>query len=353
MGSCPKTNLRTVLRCTRSPAGVASQLAGARDLLLNVAVNTRHLMLIGLLALAGWQSSPAQTVAPRTNDGGATAISQNRAASERMFNSWKAPRQPHRIIGNIHYVGPAGVSSWLITTPDGHILIDTTFAECVPQICANVEKLGFRAGDIKLILSSHAHVDHTGGHAEMKRRTGAGIVASAADAHLLETGGADDFSPFPKDLLAYASARVDRIVNDGDTVNLGGVTLTAHLTPGHTKGATTWTMPLKDGTRTYQVVFFSSVSIAEPTPLLHNAAYRTIVEDYESTFKKLRTLPCDIFLAPHADQFDLAAKLKQLDADAKPNPFIDANEWKRFIATAENRFREQLEAERAAQSKHP
>lgn len=258
---------------------------------------------------------------------------------------------PRHIIGNIYYVGPRGVSSWLVTTPEGHVLIDTTFEECVPQICTNIEKLGFHVRDIKLLLSSHAHVDHTGGHAAMKRRTGAQIIASAADAHLLETGGADDFSPFPKDLLAYTPVKADRLVKDGETVSLGEVTLTAHLTPGHTKGATTWTMPLNDGGRTYQVLFFSSVSIAEPTSLQHNAGYPTIAQDYATTFEKLKALPCDIFLAPHADQFGLAEKLTRLERGETPNPFIDPNGWKSFITNAEKGFLKQLATEKAAEEK--
>jgi metallo-beta-lactamase class B len=274
-------------------------------------------------------------------------LSQNHAASERMFNSLKTPLPPHHIIGNIYYVGPAGVSSWLVTTPEGHILIDSTFEDCVPQICANIEKLGFRVGDIKLLLSSHAHVDHVGGHAAMKQRTGAQIVTSAADAHLMETGGADDFSPFPKDLLAYTPVKADRIVKDGETVSLGGVTLTMHLTPGHTKGATTWTMPLEDGGHTYQVLFLSSLSIAEPTSLLNNTNYPAIADDYAATFKKLKTLPCDIFLAPHADQFGLAEKLKRLDQGA--NPFIDPDSWKKFLVNAEKGYLKQIEAEKAAE----
>ncbi len=308
------------------------------------------LSLLALLVVVSSQYCCAQTAVTRTNARTTIPIpvSQDHVASERMFNSWKAPLPPRHIIGNIYYVGLSGVSSWLITTPEGHILIDSTFEECVPQICANVEKLGFRVADIKLILSSHAHVDHTGGHAAMKRRTGARIVASAADAHLLETGGADDFSPFPKDLLAYTPVKADRIVKDGETVSLGGLTLTAHLTPGHTKGATTWAMPLKDGGQTYQVVFFSSVSIAEPTPLLLNASYPTIVEDYTATFEKLKAIPCDIFLAPHADQFGLMQKLARLDKGANPNPFIDPDGWKTFVANAERSFLRQLDAEKTA-----
>jgi len=266
-----------------------------------------------------------------------------------MFNGWKTQQAPKHIIGNIYYVGPGGVSSWLITTPEGHILIDTTFEDCVPQICTNIEKLGFKAGDIKFILNSHAHVDHAGGHAAMKQRTGAKIVVSAADAHLMETGGTDDFSPFPKDLLAYTPVKPDRIVQDGETVSLGGVTLTAHLTPGHTKGATTWTMPLQVDGKTNQVLFFSSTSIADPTPLLHNPAYPNIVADYEATFKKLKTLPCDIFLGPHADQFGLARKLARLDAGDSPNPFIDPEGAQKILADAEQVFLRQLAQEKKAE----
>jgi len=255
---------------------------------------------------------------------------------------------PRHIIGNIYYVGMSGVSSWLITTPNGHVLIDTTFEECVPRICQNVEQIGFRVSDIKLILSSHAHVDHTGGHALMKQRTGARIVASAADAHVLETGGADDFSPFPKAMLAYTPVKADRIVQDGELVSLGDVTLMAHLTPGHTKGATTWTMTVREAEKEYRVVFFSSVSIATPTALLRNADYPEIVDDYEATFKKLNALRCDIFFGPHADQFGLAEKLKRLDHSATPNPFIDPDGWRRLIRNAESTYRQQLAAEKSA-----
>lgn len=307
----------------------------------------------GIFIITGCDACFGQADAPRSNRPAPVPISQNHAASERMFNSWKGPMSPRRIIGNIYYVGPRGVSSWLITTPEGHLLIDTTFEECVPQICTNFEKLGFRVSDIKFILDSHTHVDHTGGHAAMKRLTGAEIVTSAADAHLLETGGADDFSPFPKDLLAYTPVKADRIVKDGDTVSLGGVTLTVHLTPGHTKGATTWTMPLKEGEKTYQVVFFSSVSIAEPTPLLDNPAYPSIAKDYAATFEKLKGLPCDILLGPHADQMGLADKLARLDRDqggANSNPFIDPASWTKLVADSEKTFLKQLEAEKATRA---
>ena len=304
-------------------------------------------VLGGWVCLNGFGQSQTPSKPPAANAPGRLAVSQDKAAATRMFDGWKTLMPPRHIIGNIYYVGMGGVSSWLITTPDGNILIDTTFEECVPQICKNIEQLGFRVGDTKWLLSSHAHVDHTGGHALMKKLTGARIVASAADAHLLETGGADDFSPFPKELLAYTPVKADRIVKDGDEVSLGGVTLTAHLTPGHTKGATTWTMQVEDGGKTYNVVFFSSASIVAPTRLLNNPDYPNIVEDYAATFKTLKSLPCDIYLAPHGDQFRLDEKLQRLAVGENPNPFIDPDGWKKLISNTENAYLKQLEAEKA------
>jgi metallo-beta-lactamase class B len=253
---------------------------------------------------------------------------------------------PRHLVGNIHYVGAIGISSFLITTPVGHILLDTGFEETVPLIQRGVEQLGFKVGDIKFILGSHAHNDHTGGHAAMQRLTGAQIVSSAADAELLARGGTDDFSPFPKDLMRYAPAKADRIVRDNDTVTLGGVTLTAHLTPGHTRGATTWTMDVDDGGVTRHVIFFSSVSIVASTSLLKRPAYPGIMDDYRTTLAKLKALPCDIWFSPHGGQFVMMDKMARLDRGEKPSPFIDPAGWQKVLATAEQDFLRQVELEK-------
>lgn len=317
----------------------------------SIPMNKPRIVLIGLLGggLCGTLPAPAQSANPSVpiNPGSRLLVSQNKVAATALFESWKSPVPPFRVVGNVYYVGLSGVCSWLITTPDGHILIDTAFEDSVPQIGRNVEQLGFQVHDIKWILSGHAHVDHVGGHAAMKRLSGARIAASAADAHVLETGGADDFSPFPKELLAYTPVKTDRIVKDGEDVTLGGVTLTAHLTPGHTKGATTWTMAVKDGERTLNVVFFSSLGIVAPTRLLNNPDYPAIVDDYTATFKKLKELPCDIFLAPHGDQFGLVQKTQRLRQGVNPNPFIDPTGWRRLIGSTESGFLRQLESEKA------
>lgn len=276
-----------------------------------------------------------------------TSPAPSSAWVKRLFDSWRAPVPPEHLVANIYYVGAIGVSSYLITTAEGHILLDTGFDDTVPIIQRGVEQLGFRLADVKIILSSHAHIDHVGGHARMKQLTGAQIYESAADARTLESGGADDFIQWPKETILYTPVKADRIVADGEKVTLGGVTLTAHLTPGHTRGATTWTMEVIDGGVTRHVVFFSSASINPGTRLLNNPLYPNMVRDFESTFAKLRALPCDIFFAPHGGQFAMADKFARLQHGEKENPFIDPEGWKTLIAGAEKAFRDQLAAERA------
>lgn len=290
-------------------------------------------LLAGALRAAG---TPAGLPPPPARD-----------AAIMLFESWKAPVPPRQLVGNIYYVGASGVSSFLIATPEGHILIDTGFEDTVPLIRRSVEQLGFELADIKFILGSHAHIDHTGGHAAMQRLTGAAIVASAADAAVLASGGTDDFSPFPKDLMRYDPVRADRIVADGDTVALGGTVLRARLTPGHTRGATTWTMNVRDGDTERPVVFFSSVSIVEGTRLLRNPSYPGILDDYRATLATLKSLPCEIWFAPHGGQFAMAQKFAQLDAAPASNPFIDPAGWEKLVSAAETALTRQLELEKS------
>lgn len=266
----------------------------------------------------------------------------------RLFDSWRAPVPPRHLGGNLHYVGASGVSAWLITTPAGHILLDTGFEDTVPIILRGVGQLGFKPEDIKLILSSHAHIDHTGGHALMQQATGAKVVASAGDARLLESGGADDFLTWPRDTLLYTPVKVDRIIADREVVSLGGVNLTAHLTPGHTMGATTWTMELVEGGRTYRVVFFSSASINDGTRLLNNPRYPGIGADLEASFARFRELPCDLFLAPHGGQFAMADKFARLERGEGLDALVDPEGWQRLIAGAEKAFRDQLAKEQSS-----
>jgi len=289
-----------------------------------------------LSVFANEQANTAGVPAPASDE----AIRQS-------WNGWNAPVKPFRIIGNIYYVGVAGVSSFLITTPQGHILIDTGFEMTVPRITNSLAELGFRLRDVKILLSSHAHLDHTGGHARMKSLTGARICTSEADGALLASGGTADFTPYTTNMTAYPPVSADRIVRDGDKVELGGVTLVCHLTPGHTKGCTTWTMDVEEGGQVYHVLFFGSTTVLDGVRLQHNAKYPSIAEDYAASFKKLKSLPCDVFLAPHAGFFGLPGKASRLARGEKPNPFIDPKGYRNFIDESEQAFERCLRREKS------
>ena len=211
---------------------------------------------------------------------------------------------PHRIVGNVYYVGTRTLSSFLVTTPQGHILIDSTYERNVPTIRRSVEQLGFKFADIKILLGNHAHGDHQEGDALVKQMTGAQAVVMAEDVPALEAIRPGD-KPHP----------IDRVVHDGDTVALGGTTLTAHLTPGHTRGATTWTAKVADGGRTYDVVFFSSLRAPGTiTP--------AIAGELDRSFAVVRTLPCDVPLGDHPAEYEMTAKFARVTARGS-NPFVD------------------------------
>jgi metallo-beta-lactamase class B len=274
---------------------------------------------------------------------------KNKAENDAMrkeWDQWNAPFKPFCIIGNIYYVGPSGISSFLITTPKGNILIDTGFEMTVPRIRESVKQLGLRIEDIKIILNSHAHLDHAGGDALMKQLTGAQIEMSEADAAMLAAGGTNDFTPYSREMIRYPPAKADRLLHDCDLVSLGGTTLTCHLTPGHTKGCTTWTMDVTDDGKTYHVLFFGSTSILPGVSLTHNTQYPGIADDFAATYRKLKALPCDVFLAPHAGFFGLDDKAARLGRGEKPNPFIAPAGYQQFLKDQEAKFQHQLEEEK-------
>ena len=190
--------------------------------------------------------------------------------------AWNKPTEPFKIIGNVYYVGTNGLASYLITSPQGHILVDTVMPESTSQIKASIEKLGFKVSDIKYLLNTHAHIDHTGGLAEMKQASGAQLVAGEADKPLLEGG----YYPGQREetLLAFPPVKVDRTVREGDTVAVGDVTLTAHETPGHSPGCTSWTFAVKDGDATRSVLIFCSATVAL-NRLVTNPTYPGIIDD--------------------------------------------------------------------------
>jgi metallo-beta-lactamase class B len=263
---------------------------------------------------------------------------------------WNQPVEPFKIIGNLYYVGASDVTSYAIVTPDGIILIDTGFRETVPLIKANIEKLGFHFEDIRYILTLHAHNDHAGGVAEIRERTKARFLASPGDAPEYERGGQDDFA-FGNNFY-YPPVKPDALLHDGEKVSLGGTTLTAVFTPGHTKGSTSWTTTIRDGGRDYHVVFVSSLSTPD-YQLVDNPKYPTIVSDLQASFAKLRALPCDIFLSQHGSQFDLTRRIQQRTADPSRNPFIDPEGYRRFVDAAEANVRKIVAEQTAAANLKP
>lgn len=275
-----------------------------------------------------------------------------RAQSDPTSRAMNRPVEPYRIVGNVYYVGASDVTSFLITTPAGHILLDGGFVETAPMIEANIRKLGFKVEDVKILLSGHAHFDHAGGLAELKRASGAKFEASEPDAPLLARGGKGDFRFGDK--LTFPPIQADRILHDGDQVTLGGTTLTAHLTPGHTMGNTTWTMKAREGDRTYDVVFAGSTSILPGVALTNNPKYPGIADDYAKTFKVLKSLPCDVFLSSHASFYDGLKKAEKLRQGAKENPFIDPQGYRDYVARGEKAYQEKLQQERSAKpAAHP
>ena len=266
-----------------------------------------------------------------------SAIASAQPAQEQR-DRWSEPVEPFRVIGNIHYVGSKGLSSYLITTPEGHILLDTGVNEMHDVIRTNIEKLGFTVEDVKFMVSSHAHFDHIEGHAAMKRATGAQVVALGGDAVALESG---------RDNSAIGAAgwepvEVDRVVEDGDTLTLGGTTLRAVWTGGHTQGATMWMTTVQEGGQTYTVAFRGGEIPNAGAPLVDNPRHPTVVEDTLRTLRVLKELdPPDLFLHNHPQNTP-----RELNSDLPVNPncasCLDAEGWMEMVANAEARFQSML-----------
>lgn len=274
-----------------------------------------------------------------------SAFAQNRP-------DWTEPFPPFHIAGNLYYVGSKGLANYLITTPQGNILINSDLEANLPMIEASIEKLGFKFKDTNILLISHAHWDHDAGSAKIKEITGATYMVMDADVPVVESGGKTDFQYGNTPTLLYPPAKVDRVLHDGDEVKLGGTVLVAHLTPGHTKGCTTWTMKVTEGGKTYDVVIIGSANVGSPSvnvvfKLVNNAAYPQIAEDYERTWRVLKSLPCDIFLGSHGYYFGLEEKYP-LMKDGSANPFIDPDGYKRFVAQKEREFRAELAKQKLA-----
>jgi metallo-beta-lactamase class B len=257
---------------------------------------------------------------------------------------YSAPMEPFRIVGNIHYVGAVNIASYLIATPEGHILIDTGTTTMHQGIVSSVAKLGFKPSDIKIMLSGHAHFDHIEGHAAMKAVTGAQVMAMKGDAEALERG--TDTSALGA--VGWAPVKIDRVLQDGDTVTLGGTTLRAVLSAGHTQGATTWFTSVDDRGRRYTVAFFGANLPNDGVPLLDNPRHKTVIEDMRRTLARLKAeAPPDIQLNAHPQAL-FAGKVERIKAGETPHPLMNAAGWTAQIATSAARFEERVDQERRA-----
>ena len=253
--------------------------------------------------------------------------------------NFNGPFPPHKIVGNVYYVGSDQLASFLITTPEGHILVNSSFETTVPVIRAAVEKLGFKFEDIKILVGSHAHGDHMEGDALVKELTKAQVMAMEQDVPALrrmQPGG----KPHP----------IDRVLRDGDEVKLGGTTMVARLTAGHTPGCTTWTLKAQEGGRSYDVVISGSIGVNPGYVLVGNKDYPQIADDYVRSFKVMRALPVDVFLGAHGAFYGMAEKFPRLEKGGA-NPFVDPEGFRRYVDRAEQSFTAMLEEQKKAATK--
>ena len=255
--------------------------------------------------------------------------------------TWIRAFPPFRIAGNLYYVGSEELAAFLITTPQGDVLINSNLTSSPAQIRQSVEKLGFRWSDIKILLISHAHSDHAGGSAAILKQTHAKYEVMDGDVPLVASGGRSDFALGRQKQYWFPSVHPDRILHDGDTVSLGGTVLTAHKTAGHTAGCTTWTMDVTEAGRTLHVVIVGSPNVLSSYKLVNNKAYPQIADDFRHQFEVLRALPCDIFLGAHAGYFGLKEKYARLQSGDK-NAFVDPGGYQAFVAEKQRDFESAL-----------
>lgn len=260
----------------------------------------------------------------------------------RVPQVWNQPFPAFHIAGNLYYVGTADLAAYLIVTPKGDILINSDMATSVPLIRRSVESLGFHFRDIRILLISHGHYDHCAGSAQVKRMTGAKYEVMAGDVSVVESGGHTDFQYGHERTMWFPPAHVDRVLHDGDTVELGGMVLTAHLTAGHTKGTTTWTFDEREAGRLLHVVIVGGPYVLDSYKLVGNKAYPQIASDYQHGFDVMKRLPCDIFLGAHGMYFGLQGKYGRRKAGDR-TAFIDPAGYRSYVAEREQDFRNALQ----------
>ena len=264
------------------------------------------------------------------------------AQSAEDLRNWNQPFPPHRVAGNLYYVGTNDLGCYLVATKAGHILINTGLEQSVPLIRESVEKLGFRFADIRILLTSQAHYDHVAGHALARKLSGAKVFVMQGDEGVVRDGGASDF--YYADQMRYAPCPVDRVLADGDRVELGGTTLIAHRTAGHTKGCTTWTMTATEDGKPLHVVIVGGVSVNPGFRLVGNTKYPSIADDFAATFRTLAGLDCDVFLGAHGGYYGLADKYARSRTEGW-KAFVDPAGYRAFVARSERAFQEKLRAQ--------
>jgi metallo-beta-lactamase class B len=250
---------------------------------------------------------------------------------------WHAQFPAFKIAGNLYYVGTADLAVYLVRTPQGNILINSDFAEDVPTVRKSIEQLGFKYSDTRIVLISHAHGDHDEGVGQIQKDTAARVMVMEGDV-------AEVQSTAP----GRPGAKVDQTLHDGDKVELGGSTLVAHLTPGHTKGCTTWTMQVDEGGKTLNAVIVGSPNVNPGYILVGNKNYPTIAQDYEKTFTVLKRLPVDLFLGAHGAYFGMKAKYERMKAGGS-NPFIDPAGYNAYVTERDAAFRKEWERQKQSQ----
>lgn len=268
------------------------------------------------------------------------------AARGQNPDTWTRPFPPFQLIGNIYWVGSYDLSTYLITTREGHILINSGVGDTAQQIKASVEQLGFKMADVKLLTATHGHWDHVAGMAALKTMTGAALVVSERDKQLLESGGKADFRFGSVESSWFEPVSVDRTFRDGESLSLGGTTLTPHLHPGHTKGATSFTTEVRENGKTYRVVIANLGSINPGVTVTGMATYPGIEQDYARTFASQRAMRIDVFLASHASQFRMHEKYTPGDA-YNPDRFVDPKGFMDAVARLEKAYLDQVARERA------
>jgi metallo-beta-lactamase class B len=301
---------------------------GARSLLSGLAVALTITCVVSGLRATETDSPTSSSATPANN-----------------ANPWYVPTEPFHIAGPIYYVGTKGLSVFLITTSDGDILLGGGMPGTTPLIAASIRKLGFKPENIRILLVNHSHVDHVGTLADFKKLTGAKLEVMEADAALLKSGGSTDYL-FAKDAkFHFPPVTPDQVLKDGDTVSLGGSTLTAHATPGHTRGCTTWTMTVAEGGHSYLVVFADGVSINPGTHLVKNPSYPGIADDYRHTFGVLESLHPDIFLSYHAEAFDAAGK-RPRSATEGVQAWVDPQGYRDYVTYGKSKFEQGIASEK-------